>query len=783
MKKQLLFITFIILSFTKIYAQPTNYFVCDDNYDGVAEFNLSQKIPELLNGSDPAINIVTFHLTQVDAFMGTNPISNSLSFTAQSGQVIYVRIQNTVTNQINYPVFSLIVNLQPFAGSDGTITICETSTTAIDLFNIISAEQPGGVWVRTTGVGGTFNAVAGTFTPSIGTTTSTFQYAITGLPPCTNDSSNATIIVLPEANCNPLGCGGSFIDNGGATANYTDNTNQVVTICPSVPGEAVTVSFTSFDVETNNDALYVFDGLDTGVSMIASTNGSGNVPGGLSGGYWGNTIPGPFTSSNPNGCLTFWFRSNDTINLSGWVANVTCNPIDQFVLTAFIDSNSNGTMDNGEPLFTEGSFVYEINESGTNNFLTTYTGSTGLMNFGSGNSYDFSYVINSELTPYLSCTVSYENSIALPGSGAQTLYFPITITNPYDDVSITVIPQSSPRLGFSYANMIIYKNNGFSTASGTITFVKDPNVTISSVNPTGSSLNSNGFTFDYSNLNPLETRYILVQMNVPSIPIVNINDVLTNSASITSNNSEFTLSNNTFSNSQIVVGSYDPNDKMESHGGFIQLDQFTANDYLYYTIRFQNEGTANALTVKIEDLLDTQLDENSLRMVSASHNYRMQRIGQQIIWTFNNINLPPTSVNEELSKGYVTFKIKPKSGYAVGDVIPNTAEIYFDTNPAIVTNTFNTEFVPTLGTSNFEFNNILVFPNPANNLVHISSENAAETIGKVTITDISGKTILSIQPNDVKYVPIDVSTIAKGVYFVEITSKNNNKQVKKLLIE
>jgi hypothetical protein len=38
--------------------------------------------------------------------------------------------------------------------------------------------------------------------------------------------------------------------------------------------------------------------------------------------------------------------------------------------------------------------------------------------------------------------------------------------------------------------------------------------------------------------------------------------------------------------SQVVIGSYDPNDKMEAHGETTINNPFTADDYLYYTILF-----------------------------------------------------------------------------------------------------------------------------------------------------------------------------------------------------
>ncbi|RXR24287.1 fibronectin type III domain-containing protein [Flavobacterium stagni] len=122
----------------------------------------------------------------------------------------------------------------------------------------------------------------------------------------------------------PPVCGGTYTDGGGAAANYANNADQTVTICPQTVGDVVTVTFTSFNVEATNDGLYIFNGNSTSAPQIASANGAGAVPGGLAGAYWGTTNPGSFTSSSPDGCLTFRFRSNATTTAAGWVANVTC---------------------------------------------------------------------------------------------------------------------------------------------------------------------------------------------------------------------------------------------------------------------------------------------------------------------------------------------------------------------------------------------------------------------------------------------------------------------------
>jgi gliding motility-associated-like protein len=124
----------------------------------------------------------------------------------------------------------------------------------------------------------------------------------------------------------PPACGGIFTDAAGQTTNYANNSDSTVTICPSTTGEAVTVTFTSFNTQATFDGLYIFNGNSITAPQFASSNPAGTVPGGLAGSYWGTTNPGSFTSSSADGCLTFRFRSNGTTNAAGWVANVTCGP-------------------------------------------------------------------------------------------------------------------------------------------------------------------------------------------------------------------------------------------------------------------------------------------------------------------------------------------------------------------------------------------------------------------------------------------------------------------------
>jgi hypothetical protein len=186
----------------------------------------------------------------------------------------------------------------------------------------------------TPGTGSTIGGGAGLLGPiPNGTNTATITglvggtgYAAFVRQDCSNNSNGFSGNAGPLTFTTPPGCGSTFFDNGGAFGNYTANANVVNTICPDIPGEIVTVSFSAFNTESGWDPLYIFDGPTTASPKVASANGApfgNNVYG--TGGYWGNAIPGPFTATNVSGCLTVAFTSDGSVQFSGYAATVACN--------------------------------------------------------------------------------------------------------------------------------------------------------------------------------------------------------------------------------------------------------------------------------------------------------------------------------------------------------------------------------------------------------------------------------------------------------------------------
>jgi len=498
------------------------------------------------------------------------------------------------------------------------------------------------------------------------------------------------------------------------------------------------------------------------------------------------TVPSGFTI-NPNGTISVLpgtapgtynviYKICSVQNPTSCSANTTATVTianEGFLLNAFLDTNNNGIQDSGENNFNFGNFQYEINSSGSNSVASS-NGMYYIQESNPANSYTFSYVLSGSFSTFYSVSpASYNNITFSPGSGVTIYNFPVTQL-PYSEALVYIIPNGAPpRPGFIHTNTIYYYNRGNQTISnGTLSYTKPNAVTITSVSETGISSNANGFTFNFTNLQPNEIRHIDINMAVPTIPTVQLGDLLTSNATLSNLSADTNSGNNTYTFTQTIVGSYDPNDKTESHGGKIVHAAFGSNDYLTYTIQFENTGTYAAENVKINDILDTKLDETSVKMIHASHPYLLSSSGNNLNWNFNGIDLAPSG------KGHVTFQIKPKVGYAIGDIIPNTASIYFDFNPAIVTNIYNTEFVTTMSVSEFNGGKFVVYPNPTKGQINITSINT-ETIQTISITDILGKIILE-QNFASTNATINIAHLMSGIYFLAVES-NQQKNVIKIV--
>lgn len=181
---------------------------------------------------------------------------------------------------------------------------------------------------------------------------------------------------------------------------------------------------------------------------------------------------------------------------------------------------------------------------------------------------------------------------------------------------------------------------------------------------------------------------------------------------------DVTPENNIDSISDIIVGSYDPNDKQVNLPMYLSPMQVLNKNEMLFTVRFQNTGTWYAENVSILDTLHHHLDLSTFRVIAASNDYNFDFSGNGLVpFNFPNINLPDSNMNEAASHGFIKYSIRLNNTIPINDSITNTAYIYFDFNEAIVTNsTLNIVKVDaSVNESSDEFN-MMIYPNPTKTL-------------------------------------------------------------------
>lgn len=426
------------------------------------------------------------------------------------------------------------------------------------------------------------------------------------------------------------------------------------------------------------------------------------------------------------------------------------------------DSNGNGcdasdiNLPNQRITFTNGSNI--------GNFIGNQSGFYSYYDVNAGNN-SFSPVM--ENPSYFTITPP-SASVALSSSNPLFIQdFCVAPNGTHNDLQISLIPVSSARPGFNATYKLVYKNSGTNVQNGSVDFTFDDNVMdLVSSTPTFDSQGTNTLSWNFSNLLPFERREILVTMNINSpteTPPVNAGNILVFNATVTGATDQTPTNNNSHIN-QTVVSSFDPNDKTCTEGPSLPISE--VGKYLNYVIRFENTGTANAENIVVKDIIDTtKFDISTLTPISGSASFTTRILNtNQVEFIFENINLPFDDANND---GYVAFKIKTKPTLTVGTNINNTANIFFDYNAPITTNTYTVTVFNPLSTNDFEFGNLFtISPVPAKNNLNITIKSPV-TVTAINIYNTLGQLVKSTENN---FESIDVSGLKTGNYFIQITS-------------
>ncbi len=442
-----------------------------------------------------------------------------------------------------------------------------------------------------------------------------------------------------------------------------------------------------------------------------------------------------------------------------WYANAGL-PINQITGNVSFDIDTNGCSSNG----ISARNVKVVTSNGIDE-IATFALSDGSYEIPVGEG-DFTTQIENISNDFTSTPGSQSSTFA--GSGLmETINFCLAANRDFNDLSLSIIPISSdPIPGMVSTYQMVFENNGTSQQNGAVVFeFDDSKLQFLSASETVTSQTSNSINFNFTGLNPFETRSINLEFQVFTSPVVSVSDELVSIATISPTTGDDNEIDNTFILEQIVTDDYSPNNIIVLEGDEIQQDE--SSEFLNYVIRFQNSRMNTVSKIVIENSLDQNLDSSTLELQNTSHEARVEIInGAQVNFTFDSINLPSSTNDPGNSYGFVAYRVKPISNVDIGDLINNSAQIFFDSDPAIETDAISTEIIQTLSLPENDLSLIDVYPNPAQNLISISKAN-----GQIlTIYNLDGRELMKISIPSSQF-QLDTSELISGVYFLSFKSE------------
>jgi Secretion system C-terminal sorting domain len=495
-----------------------------------------------------------------------------------------------------------------------------------------------------------------------------------------------------------------------------------------------------YRLRTANDvlALLMGDGLlylshDVGQTWISvPTDIEGTIEGNIGTESWGfgnNTL---FTGAQKK------LRFDDKRQVSGKV---------------FLDTNSNGQLDTGEKglngIIVKGSQGGALANSYHAGDFTTLVG-TGADAFSLAN-----VPANFTVTP----TSVAINAGMTPVPPMKFALQPVGMVN---DAVVTLTASNAFKAGFDNTLYADVKNVGTLSSTGQLKLALNPLLTFLSASPAADAQIGDTLIWNYSNLAVLSNWQVKVEARcaviAPGTPLALHAQVL--------NGVDAVIANNLAVLNEQVVAAFDPNDKTvsETNVPVTEADE----EALVYTIRFQNLGNTATDFITIRDTLSDALDVSSVQVLAASHPFFDWRLeeGHILVFRFSPIRLTPVSEDTLRSQGFVKFAVRLKAGLEVGDEIANTAHIYFDFNPAVVTNTVVTEIAVV---STFEPSQkaamLDVFPNPASAAVTLLlPETATGQKGRLEVFTAMGQLIWA-EPVQGNRQEMAVQDFSAGLYW------------------
>ena len=431
----------------------------------------------------------------------------------------------------------------------------------------------------------------------------------------------------------------------------------------------------------------------------------------------------------------------------------------------FFDRNGNGIQDGNEYGLSNKQVYQSLDD------VTTLTDNNGDYYFytidGS------SYTISPESATGFS-TSPTDSTIMAGAYNTDSVNFAYQIVEEIPEIEIDFVT-GFKRCARTINGYISYENTGSVEGDITIKLTPSADFTLESAEPTWNSELDGAYYWDIEGLTISESGVIRLQITMPGLESIGVEQTTL----LSTENADSTLVEKTYVDE--VACSYDPNDKSVSPAGFGEDNLVLKTDSLEYLIRFQNTGNDTAFDIRIQDQLSTELDLSTFELISASYQVRteLNKATNQLIFYFDDIQLVDSVANEPDSHGFVKYRIKAKEDILDSTEILNTAYIYFDFNPPIITNTVSSmmvdeipqEFVTGLPSSSDA--SFVIYPNPTEGLINIKTPNSNPVF--LEVISLDGRTVHQHHYANTN-IKLDMSLLPPSIYIIKVQGEGYQVQ-------
>jgi len=365
-----------------------------------------------------------------------------------------------------------------------------------------------------------------------------------------------------------------------------------------------------------------------------------------------------------------------------WYENLLNNPFD-IKGEIYFDANQDGLRDSNEV----GINLLQPISNPINSYAYSNADGSYFMNLDQNQLGNHIITINNATNWNItSDSLLYNVDLATNFVGIDSIDFGVFPSDLVDSINVEIIG-AFPRCNTVVNYWVTIQNLGTTFPSGTVELTLADSLIYLNSDILPDSIVGQAIYWSYDSLFFNQTKLISFQVIMPDFQSIGIPLISYLTGKIDSLGT--LLHTNQDSINQELVCAYDPNDKIATPSGVDSLGWINREtDYLEYTIRFQNTGNDTAINVQILDRLDQNLKWETFTPLASSHPMTIHYDNSgEVSFKFENILLPDSIVNEPASHGFVKFGIDIKENLTHETPIYNTAEIYFDFNPAIITNT------------------------------------------------------------------------------------------------